>query len=43
MNNVRIAQIPDVIVANMFRFKGAELLEYSEAETADVDMKELFE
>ncbi|MCZ6499664.1 MAG: LemA family protein [Gammaproteobacteria bacterium] len=43
LNNVRIAQIPDVIVANMFGFKGAELLEYSEAEIADVDMKELFE
>jgi LemA protein len=43
LNNVRIAQVPDVIIAGLFSFKAAELLEYSAVETADVDMKELFE
>jgi LemA protein len=43
VNNIRIAQIPDVIVANSFGFKAAELLEFSEAETADVDVKAQFE
>lgn len=43
VNNIRVAQIPDVIVANMFGFKTAELLEFSEEETTDVDIKELFE
>ena len=41
-NNVRIEQFPDVIIARLFRFISAELLEFSEAETADVSMKELF-
>jgi LemA protein len=43
VNNIRVAQIPDVIVANSFGFKTAELLEFSEAETADVDVKAQFE
>ena len=43
LNNVRIAQVPDVIIANMFGFKEATLLEFSEQETADVSVKELFE
>jgi LemA protein len=41
-NNVRIEQFPDVIVAGWFNFRSAELLEFSEAETADVNLKELF-
>jgi LemA protein len=41
-NNIRVAQIPDVIVANSFGFKAAELLEFSEEETADVDVKAQF-
>jgi LemA protein len=41
-NNIRVAQIPDVIVANSFGFKAAELLEFSEEETADVDVKTQF-
>jgi len=41
-NNVRIEQFPDVIIANFFSFKAAELLEFSEQEKADVDMKALF-
>ena len=41
-NNVRIEQFPDVLVANAFGFKSAQLLEFSEAEKADVDVKALF-
>lgn len=40
--NIRIEQFPDVIVARWFRFKAAELLEYADEETADVDIKALF-
>ncbi|HEY5602871.1 MAG TPA: LemA family protein [Gammaproteobacteria bacterium] len=42
LNNVRIEQFPDVIIARFFNFKEAELLEFSEAEKADVDIKQLF-
>ena len=41
-NNVRIEQFPDVIIARMFAFKAADLLEFSEEETSDVDVKSLF-
>jgi len=41
-NNVRIEQFPDVILARFFNFKPAELLEFSEEEKQDVDMKTLF-
>ncbi|WP_304640642.1 LemA family protein [Pseudomonas sp.] len=42
INNVRIEQFPDLIVARMFSFQPAELLQFSEAEKADVDMRALF-
>lgn len=42
LNNVRIEQFPDVIIANKFNFKPFELLEFSEEEKQDVDMKSLF-
>ena len=42
LNNVRIEQFPDVIVASKFGFGPFELLEFSEAEKADVAIKELF-
>ena len=42
LNNVRIEQFPDVIVANMFRFGSFDLLEFSEEEKADVNIKGLF-
>ncbi|HEX4871835.1 MAG TPA: LemA family protein [Nevskiaceae bacterium] len=42
VNNVRIEQFPDVIVARLFAFKAAELLEFSAEETADIDIKQLF-
>lgn len=42
-NNVRIEQFPDVIVARIMKFLPADLLEFSEKETADVNLKQLFE
>ncbi len=42
LNNVRIAQFPDAIVANMFGFKRAEPLRFAAEETADVDVGTLF-
>ncbi len=42
LNNVRIEQFPDVLVARMMNFKEKQLLEFSAAETADVDVKALF-
>lgn len=43
LNNIRIAQFPDVIIARNFGFGSADLLEFSEEETRDVDVKALFE
>ena len=42
LNNVRIEQFPDVIIARMFNFGAHSLLKFSEAEKRDVDMKQLF-
>lgn len=42
INNVRIEQFPDFIIAGMFAFKEAQLLQFSAAEKADVEVKELF-
>jgi LemA protein len=42
INNVRIEQFPDAIVARLFRFEPKPLLEFSVAEKADVDLKPLF-
>ncbi|MET0118103.1 MAG: LemA family protein [Sedimenticola sp.] len=41
-NNIRIEQFPDVIIARFFNFNSAELLEFSEEEIKDVDVKALF-
>ena len=43
LNNVRIEQFPDLILARWFRFQPAQLLEFGERETADVNLKGLFE
>ena len=40
--NIRIEQFPDVVIARLFGFGPAKLLEFSAAETADVDVKQLF-
>ena len=42
INNVRIEQFPDVIIARMFNFKSFGLLEFSEEEKADVSIGKLF-
>ncbi len=42
VNNVRIEQFPDVIIARLLNFKEAQLLEFSEVEKKDVDVKQLF-
>jgi LemA protein len=42
LNNVRIEQFPDVLLARLFGFTSATLLQFSEAEKADVDLKALF-
>ncbi len=42
LNNVRIEQFPDLLIARLFAFKEAVLLEFSDAEKADVDLKTLF-
>ncbi len=42
INNVRIEQFPDVIVARMFNFTPKPLLEFAAEEKADVDIKTLF-
>jgi LemA protein len=41
-NNVRIEQFPDLILARLFKFGPRELLEFSEEEKRDVDVKALF-
>ena len=42
INNVRIEQFPDAIIASTFGFREAKLLHFDGAETADVDVKKLF-
>ena len=42
VNNVRIEQLPDALIASTFNFKPAKLLEFQEEEKADVDVKKLF-
>jgi LemA protein len=42
LNNVRIEQFPDVIVARKFGFGAFDLLEFSDEEKADVSVKALF-
>src|SRR5919204_5220823 len=37
VNNIRIEQFPDALVARAFNFREARLLEFSAQETADVD------
>ncbi len=42
VNNVRIEQFPDVIIARLLNFREAQLLEFTEEEKKDVDVKQLF-
>jgi len=43
LNNVRVHQFPDVVVARMFGFAEADLLEFTDEAKRDVDMKALFD
>lgn len=42
INNVRIEQFPDVILARNFNFRSFELLQFKDEEKQDVDIKQLF-
>ncbi len=42
LNNIRVEQFPDVIIARWFGFGHRELLEFSEEEIQDVNLKSLF-
>ena len=42
VNNVRIEQFPDNLVASTFHFRPAQLLEFQAEEKADVDVARLF-
>lgn len=42
INNVRVEQFPDSIIAGAFKFGTQPLLRFSSAEKRDVDMKQLF-
>ncbi|MCB1861029.1 MAG: LemA family protein [Gammaproteobacteria bacterium] len=42
LNNVRIEQFPDLILARMFGFRPGELLEFSAEGVADVNVGQLF-
>jgi LemA protein len=42
VNNIRIQQFPDAIIARVFRFKEADMLDFEAQELADVDVRSLF-
>jgi LemA protein len=42
LNNIRVQTFPDLIVARMFEFKPAQLLEFAEEQKRDVDLGKLF-
>ena len=42
INNVRIEQFPEVIIANWFKFNARDLLEFDITEKQDVDVSKLF-
>jgi LemA protein len=41
-NNIRIDQFPEIIIARWFRFEARPLLEFSEADKLDHDLRKLF-
>ncbi len=43
INNVRIAQFPDLILARLFGFKSFDLLKFAAEELTDVDIKQRFD
>lgn len=42
INNIRVEQFPDTVIAGLFRFGDFPLLEFSSTEKADIDIKPLF-
>ena len=42
LSNIRIQTFPDVVVARMFEFRSASLLEFAEEQKRDVDLGRLF-
>jgi len=42
LNNIRIEQFPDVLIARLFGFKAFTLLQFSEEEKADINLGQLF-
>jgi LemA protein len=42
INNVRVEQFPDSIIADKFGFRATRLLQFDGADIADVDVKKLF-
>ena len=42
VNNVRIEQFPDAIIAGLFRFGPRQLLTFDATELKDVDVKAMF-
>lgn len=42
VNNTRIEQFPDVLIAKRFNFTSRDLLEFAQGETRDVDVRALF-
>lgn len=42
LNNVRIEQFPDALIARLFHFQPRPLLEFTEEEKQDVELKALF-
>jgi LemA protein len=42
LNNIRMQTFPDLLVARMFEFKPAQLLEFAEEQKRDVDLGKLF-
>jgi LemA protein len=42
INNVRVEQFPDLVIARAFGFEAKPLLEFASAEKTDPDMKQLF-
>ena len=42
INNIRIQQFPAVLIAKQLHFSACDLLEFSDEEKADIDVKKLF-
>jgi len=42
INNVRIEQFPDAVIAGMFNFRPAQMLEFEAADKSDANVADLF-